>query len=76
MNEPAIRVNSLKMAREALCLAEGAILNIHGRSPRVEIIASMIADIDRQRPIGQDGKHGNRHTKTCGCDDADFKEKE
>jgi hypothetical protein len=25
--------------------------------------------LDLHRPLGPDGKHGNRHTPTCGCDD-------
>jgi predicted unusual protein kinase regulating ubiquinone biosynthesis (AarF/ABC1/UbiB family) len=24
---------------------------------------------DAHRPLGPDGKHGDRHTKTCGCDE-------
>lgn len=31
-------------------------------------IGRLIVDIDRQRPIGPDGKHGGRHTSTCGCE--------
>lgn len=63
-----IHVNSLKTAREALCLAEGAIRYTHGPTPAMWLIAAMIRDIDEQRPLGPDGKHGNRHTPTCGCE--------
>lgn len=34
-----------------------------------ERIGRLIAEIDRQRPLGPDGKHGGRHTLTCGCED-------
>lgn len=29
----------------------------------------MIAVLDWHRPLGRDGKHGDRHTPTCGCED-------
>ena len=64
---PAIHVDSLKMAREALCAAEHAMLHTLHDPQRVATIAAMIADIDEQRPLGPDGKHGDRHTPTCGC---------
>lgn len=35
---------------------------------RAALEAAMIRDIDEQRPLGPDGKHGNRHTPTCGCE--------
>lgn len=31
-------------------------------------MSEMIALLDIHRPIGPDGKHGNRHTPTCGCE--------
>lgn len=31
-------------------------------------IDDLIAEIDRHRPLGPDGKHGDQHTPTCGCD--------
>lgn len=66
--------DSLKSVREALCLAESALLNYwphEGDRPmdRAHILERLIADIDRQRPLGPDGKHGQRHTTTCGCED-------
>lgn len=60
-----------KMLRETLCVAQGLV----GRSgdPRarehVERLGRLIDECDRHRPLGPDGKHGNRHTPTCGCDD-------
>lgn len=29
----------------------------------------MLEDLKRHRPVGSDGKHGGRHTETCGCED-------
>jgi len=57
------------MAREALCAAEHAMFNTLHDPQRVALIGAMIADIDRQRPLGPDGKHGDHHTDTCGCTD-------
>lgn len=58
---------SLKMLREDVCrrLAEQ-------RDFPVEVIAAaniLVGVIDVHRPLGPDGKHGNRHTATCGCED-------
>lgn len=61
-----------KAIREALCVAEGATLrNVdeedwHGAR---EVLGALIQECDRHRPLGPDGKHGNHHTATCGCDD-------
>lgn len=60
-----------KTLREALCVAEHAVnrtvepQNQHG-APR--ILAALIRECDRHRPIGPNGKHGERHTLTCGCE--------
>lgn len=66
--------DTLKMIRETLCVAQ-THLNLHDVSSRrqehSDRIGRLIADIDRQRPLGPDGKHGDRHTSTCGCDDAE-----
>lgn len=61
-----------KMIREALWVADHATRwNIdeedwHGAR---EVLSALIQECDRHRPLGPDGKHGNRHTATCGCDD-------
>lgn len=61
--------DSLKMIRESLCLAQVTIG--HTGLPRADEhvlrLERLINDIDRQRPLGTDGKHGDRHTPTCGC---------
>lgn len=80
-------VPSLKMLREALCLAQTALTQLtkvtiavnrsdqataqllmaHARY-RSRDLQTVIDAIDVQRPLGSDGKHGNRHTENCGCD--------
>lgn len=61
-----------KMLRETLCLAQNRLLNSPYASDRNEwhakVLQRLINDCDRQRPLGYDGKHGSRHTPTCGCD--------
>lgn len=60
---------SLKSLREALCVAENAVTHRWGSShPARAAMSQIIAEIDRQRPLGSDGKHGDRHTPTCGCE--------
>lgn len=58
---------SIKMLREALCRSQA-------NSPQwptevSEAVNNLIKLIDSHRPLGSDGKHGNRHTLTCGCED-------
>lgn len=66
-----IEVDSVKMTREALCLAEHAMhhtsANIAASQKRR--IAGLIREMDKHRPLGTDGKHGDLHTPTCGCED-------
>lgn len=66
--------HTLKMVREALCFMRseadgdpvptGSQVEMYDR-----ILQDLIADIDRQRPLGPDGKHGDRHTALCQCED-------
>lgn len=62
-----------KMLRETLCAAQSAIGNSpydEGRKwSHIERLSRLIAECDRHRPLGVDGKHGNLHTPTCGCED-------
>lgn len=64
--------DSLKMIRETLCVAQAwlgrSMLSPPSKKLHVERIGRLIADIDRQRPLGPDGKHGDLHTDTCGCE--------
>ena len=63
-----------KMLRETLCSAQAHIgLNDADTDRAVEHIARLqrlIDECDRHRPLGPDGKHGDRHTPTCGCEDS------
>ena len=54
-----------KMLREYLCSQQ---YHCPDRFTRDEI-QRLIDVLDLHRPIGADGKHRNRHTPTCGCDD-------
>jgi hypothetical protein len=64
--------DTLKMVRETLCVAQSAIAFTFADDPRLaehtDRLQRLIDDVDRQRPLGPDGKHGDRHTLTCGCD--------
>lgn len=68
-----------KMVREALCVAQHAV-NQHITSPNLHgapgVLTALIRECDRHRPLGPDGKHGDRHTPTCGCDDNPLTEQE
>lgn len=76
MNKPTIEPGDLKMTREALCVAQSAIL-ARARSGRdadraphwVRRLQDLIDQIDVARPLGPDGKHGDLHTDLCGCED-------
>jgi hypothetical protein len=35
-----------------------------------KVIQDLCDVLDVHRPIGADGTHGDRHTATCGCEDA------
>ena len=56
---------SIKMLREALCREQ---VRADDWPPRIASAVDVLIDmIDHHRPLGGDGKHGNRHTPTCGC---------
>lgn len=66
--------SELKTLRETLCRAQGALVYQYGHNrafttEQRERLAFLIDEIDRHRPVGPDGTHGNRHTETCGCED-------
>jgi hypothetical protein len=54
-----------KMLREYLCSQQTYAPD---RFTRYEI-QRLIDVLDLHRPTGSDGKHGNLHTPTCGCED-------
>lgn len=56
---------SLKSLRESLCKHY-----VQDLPPDVKHTMNfLISRIDQHRPVGSDGKHGNLHTSTCGCED-------
>lgn len=69
---PIINVtDNVKGLREILCLAQyvgnqtdGINHSLYNRR-----IQEIINELDKHRPLGSDGKHGNLHTATCGCKD-------
>lgn len=66
-----IEVDSVKMMGEALRLAEAAMYNTHINiaDSQKRRVYGLIKELDKHRPLGPDGKHGNLHTETCGCED-------
>lgn len=64
-----------KMLRETLCVAQAWVGNSTDsrRSEHVERLQQLINECDRHRPVGPDGKHGDLHTQTCGCEDIPHK---
>lgn len=53
-----------KGLRELLCQQE-----MHAPDPyTLGLIADLIRVLDIHRPLGNDGKHNERHTPTCGCE--------
>jgi len=64
-----------KATREALCAAQSALneqarrgIDVDTTPSRVARLGTLIELIDTQRPLGPDGKHGDRHTALCGCE--------
>ena len=67
--------SELKMLRETLCEAQMGLASRPGDNTRywthVSRLSNLIRQIDIFRPLGPDGKHGDRHTAFCGCEDKD-----
>lgn len=63
--------DSPKMLRETLCFAQTLIASSsfdRERTPEhIARLQRLINECDHHRPVGPDGKHGERHTLTCGC---------
>lgn len=75
MIKPTIASSDLKMTREALCAAQSALSERaragvdRDRVPHWSATIQLLIDqIDTARPLGPDGKHGERHTDVCGCE--------
>jgi hypothetical protein len=72
---PKLEVEDLKRLREALCVAQSAIGQAYSFNPnssyvknKIDTIQKVLDQIDILRPLGPDGKHGDRHTENCGCE--------
>ena len=65
--------DTIKMLQETLSVAQSRIHAAAPDDPRnhehIDRLQRLIDDCQRQRPVGPDGKHGERHTPTCGCED-------
>ena len=57
---------SIKVLREDLCRRQ--VQATDWPTPIASAVEVLIAMIDKHRPLGNDGKHGDLHTSTCGCD--------
>lgn len=61
-----------KMLRETLCVAQTEVGNSPWNEDRklehLDRLQRLIDACDQHRPLGPDGKHGDLHTPTCGCD--------
>lgn len=60
-----------KMIRETLCVAQSLVGQYTGsyrKQEHMDRLQLLIDECDRHRPLGPDGKHGDRHTPTCGCE--------
>lgn len=65
-------VDDPKELRETLAAAQMTIGNFSTTArtqEHIERLQRLINECDRKRPLGPDGKHGNRHTPECGCED-------
>lgn len=71
---PLLRIpDGPKMLRETLCVAQ-TLIGLwcpprDRRDEHIERLQALIDQLDVHRPLGPDGKHGDRHTPTCGCED-------
>jgi DNA-binding CsgD family transcriptional regulator len=61
--------DSVKSLRETFCVAQTHLAGLPNAEQHVQVLQRLADDCDRQRPIGPDGVHGDRHTATCGCED-------
>jgi hypothetical protein len=61
-----------KMLRETLCVAQTRVgnssLDNNRKHEHIERLQRLIDACDVMRPLNTDGKHGDNHTDTCGCE--------
>jgi hypothetical protein len=61
-----------KTIREALCMAQAYLR----ADNYIRNVQKIIDAIDILRPLGPDGKHEDRHTPYCGCEDGQLPDPE
>lgn len=63
--------DSPKSLRETLCVAQACLgwAKLTDVTTHRDRLSRLIDECDRHRPLGSDGKHGNLHTNTCGCEE-------
>lgn len=65
--------DTIKMVCETLCYAQWATNQVgyynSRRQEHSDRLQRLINECERQRPLASNGKHGNLHTDTCGCED-------
>lgn len=66
----ALAVDDVKMLRETLARAQAAFARRAEQAAGADIdrVQGLIDQLDVHRPLSADGKHGDRHTATCGCE--------
>lgn len=67
-----------KSLKETLCVIELSLSELDRLKPgynaggtiatHLAKVRELMAECDRKRPTGPDGKHGDLHTTECGCD--------
>lgn len=57
---------SIKMLREDLCRRQAQ--SAEWPNDVKVAVQELIDLVDRHRPLKSNGKHGELHTETCGCD--------
>lgn len=62
--------SDMKMLGEALAVAENRLLSEPQYRSLARHLGGLLRQVNHHRPTGTDGKHGDLHTATCGCDDA------
>lgn len=70
-------MRSVKTRRESLLLEQTRLTDsptdlTEAEELRLRTVRDLIDVYDTLRPLGEDGKHGDRHTPLCGCDEAKF----
>lgn len=64
-----------KTVHEHLCLAQAGLaqrvrdgLDVDMSMAAIETLNGMLRQVNGHRPVGHNGKHGQDHTDTCGCE--------